>query len=64
VSALKNEADKIANKYKNVTPVLLDVTRSNDELEKLIKNHQIVIRYILYIKIFHFGDHFLRIFNF
>ena len=52
VSALKNEADKIANKYQNVTPVLLDVTRSNEELEKLIKNHQIVIRYILHVSSF------------
>ena len=44
VSALKNEADKLASKYPQTYPVLLDISRSQDELEKLIKNHQIVIR--------------------
>lgn len=48
VSALKNEADKLANKYKQCSPMLLDVTRSGDELEKLIKNHQTVISLLPY----------------
>jgi len=43
VSALKNEADKLASKYQNTYPILLDINRSQEELEKLIKNHQIVI---------------------
>ena len=46
VSAIKNEADKVASKYPQAHPVSLDVLRSPEELEKLIKNHQIVIRYI------------------
>lgn len=48
VSALKNEADKLANKYKQTSPVLLDVTRSRDELEKLVKSHQCVISLLPY----------------
>ena len=44
VSALKNEADKLASKYNNTIPIMLDIERSQEELEKLIKNHQIVIR--------------------
>jgi hypothetical protein len=43
-SALKNEADKLASKYPQTMPVVIDILRSQDELEKLIKNHQIVIR--------------------
>ena len=43
-SALKNEADKLASKYPQTIPVVIDILRSQDELEKLIKNHQIVIR--------------------
>jgi alpha-aminoadipic semialdehyde synthase len=43
-SALKKEVDKLASKYGNIVPTILDVTRSQDELEKLIKNHQVVIR--------------------
>lgn len=27
VSALKNEADRLATKYRNIYPILLDVTR-------------------------------------
>jgi alpha-aminoadipic semialdehyde synthase len=47
VSALKNEADKLASKYRNIYPISLDVTRSNEELEKLIRNNQCVIRYLI-----------------
>ena len=48
VSALKNEADKLSNKYKQCSPMLLDVTRSRDELEKLVKNHHCVISLLPY----------------
>lgn len=48
VSALKNEADKLANKYERCSPMLLDVTRSRDELEKLIKSHHCVISLLPY----------------
>jgi hypothetical protein len=37
VSALKNEADKLASKYSNTIPMVLDIERSQEELEKLIK---------------------------
>ena len=59
VSALKNEADKLASKYANIYPVSLDVSRSNEELEKLIRNHQCVIRLIRNIR----KNHFLAILN-
>jgi saccharopine dehydrogenase-like NADP-dependent oxidoreductase len=48
VSAIKNEADKLASKYSQVMPVSLDVLRSPEELKKLIKNHQIVISLLPY----------------
>lgn len=48
VSAIKNEADKIAAKYSQTYPVSLDILRSPEELEKLIKNHQIVISLLPY----------------
>lgn len=49
VSAIKNEADKVASKYAQACPVSLDVLRSPEELEKLIKNHQIVISLLPYV---------------
>ena len=48
MSALKNEADKLANKYPNTMPMLLDITRSNEELKKLIKDHNVVISLLPY----------------
>jgi alpha-aminoadipic semialdehyde synthase len=42
-SALKKEVDKLAAKYTQIVPAMLDVTRSKEELEKLLKNHQVVI---------------------
>lgn len=48
VSALKNEADKLGSKYTQTNAMVLDVTRSQEELEKLIKNHQVVISLLPY----------------
>ncbi len=47
-SALKKELDKLAAKYTQVVPTMLDVTRSKEELEKLLKNHQVVISLLPY----------------
>ncbi|RNA45143.1 alpha-aminoadipic semialdehyde mitochondrial [Brachionus plicatilis] len=49
VSALKKEADKIGSKYASANPVVLDVQRSEGELSKLIKNHDIVISLLPYV---------------
>ena len=49
VSALKKEADKIAAKYASANPLVLDVQRSEGELGKLIKSHDIVISLLPYI---------------
>lgn len=38
------EAEVLAAKYKNTTPTLLDVTQSEEKLNKLIQQHDVVIR--------------------
>ena len=38
------EAEALATKYKNTTPTLLDVTQSEEKLNKLIQQHDVVIR--------------------
>ena len=43
VSAIKQEADRLASINPRTTPVLLDVTRSPNELDKLIKEHDCVV---------------------
>ena len=43
VSAIKQEADRLASINPRTTPILLDVTRSQTELEKLIKEHDCVV---------------------
>ena len=37
--------DTLADQFPNTDPVLLEVDRRRDELEKLIQSHDIVIRY-------------------
>ena len=48
VSAIKQEADRLASQNPRVTPVLLDVTRSQTELDKLIKEHDCVVSLLPY----------------
>ena len=43
-SHIKAEVDQLANQFPNTDPVLLEVDRRRDELEKLIQSHDIVIR--------------------
>ena len=38
------EAEVLAAKYRNTTPTLLDVTESEEKLNKLIQQHDVVIR--------------------
>lgn len=38
------EAEALAAKYRNTTPTLLDVTQSEEKLNKLIQQHDVVIR--------------------
>ena len=47
-SALKKQVDKLASKYNQILPSIIDITRSQEELEKLIKNHQVVISLLPY----------------
>lgn len=48
VSAIKQEADRLASLNPRTTPMLLDVTRSQTELEKLIKEHDCVVSLLPY----------------
>ena len=41
---MKTEIDKLATSFPNTTPVLLDIGRNIEELEKLVKGHDLVIR--------------------
>ena len=43
VSAVKQEADRLASINPRTTSVLLDITRSQSDLEKLIKEHDCVV---------------------
>ena len=38
------EAEALAAKYRNTTPTLLDVMQSEEKLNKLIQQHDVVIR--------------------
>ena len=41
---VKTEIDKLAKSFPNTTPILLDIGRNMEELEKLVKGHDLVIR--------------------
>lgn len=43
-----SEAEVLASKYKNTHPTLLDVTQSEDKLNKLIQQHDVVISLLPY----------------
>ena len=40
-----SEAEAVAAMYRNTTPTLLDVTQSEEKLNKLIQQHDVVIRW-------------------
>ena len=46
-SMMRNEIDTLASRYPNTTPVLLDVIRSKDDVETLVTQNDIVIRYVI-----------------
>ncbi len=48
VSAIKQEADRLASRNPRTTPLLLDITRSQSELDKLIKEHDCVVSLLPY----------------
>lgn len=45
-SVLRNEADNIAAKFDNVTPCVMDVENDHETLDHMIKDHDLVVRYI------------------
>lgn len=48
VSAIKQEADRLASSHPRTTPLLLDITRSQSELDKLVKEHDCVVSLLPY----------------
>ena len=50
-SHIKVEVDNLANRFPNTTPVLLEVDRRPDEVEKLIKSHDLVIRLVINLSV-------------
>lgn len=47
-SAIKQQIDVLANKYPNTCPVLLDIHRSREELDRLVDGHDLVISLLPY----------------
>ena len=43
VSAIKQEVDHLASLHPRTTPILLDVTRNQTDLDKLVRDHDCVI---------------------
>ena len=46
VSAIEREAEVIAKKFPQCVAYELDVEKSPEELNSLVKNHDVVVRYI------------------
>lgn len=40
-----SECEALAFKYKNTNPVLLSAEEQADKLEKLVKDHDVIVRY-------------------
>ncbi len=40
----KDEIDYLAERFRNTTPIMLELHRSQEEIEQLIKDHDIVVR--------------------
>ena len=45
----KEEAEELAERWENTSPVYVNVETHDDQLEKLIKEHDLVIRYVHFI---------------
>ncbi|KAK2187791.1 hypothetical protein NP493_154g03016 [Ridgeia piscesae] len=45
---VKTEIDRLAKSFPNTTPILLDIGRNMEELEKLVKGHDLVISLLPY----------------
>ena len=46
VSALHDEVEALADAYRNVEPVVADVSKSKNKLNELVAEHDLVIRYV------------------
>lgn len=44
VSVMKEQLEQLTKKYRNVTPVHMDVLKHEEKLSSLVKNHDLVIR--------------------
>ena len=57
VSAIEREAEVIAKKFPQCVAYELDVEKSPEELDSLVKNHDVVIRYAKHLKNEYNGNH-------
>eukprot|EP00795_Rhopilema_esculentum_P002141 gene2141-17728_t len=49
VSSLEDEVQHLANRHENTTPVVLDIERSHEGLDKLIQSHDVVVSLLPYV---------------
>lgn len=61
VSALYDEVEALADAYRNVEPVVADVSISKDKLNKLVAGHDLVIRYVPQLSDFHFNRKVVKV---
>lgn len=43
-SVMKKQLEQLTKKYKNVVPVVVDVTEDEEKLSLMVKKHDLVIR--------------------
>ena len=61
VSVLHDEVEALADAYRNVEPIVADVSKSKDKLNKLVAEHDLVIRYVPRLRDFHFNRKVLKV---
>lgn len=44
---MKSEIDKLASQFPNTEPVLLEMHRSEEDVEKLVGDHDVVVRLVM-----------------
>ena len=61
VSALHDEVEALADTYRNVEPIVADVSKSKDKPNKLVAEHDLVIRYVPRFSDFHFNRKVVKV---
>ena len=50
-TALRSDIERMCGMSSNVDAVLLNVEKQSDELEKLVDDHDVVVRYEVYLPV-------------